>query len=95
MLERESVAAAYLRGLTRRVAGLRDDRWGVIARDFERLAPACRGAKVRVVGRESRNEREVFGLTDGLDPTGALLVRDAAGEVTVVRMADGVRAIED
>jgi len=95
MLERESVAAAYLRWLAREVASLRGDLWDVIARDFLRLAPACRGASVRVVGRDAGGEGEIRGVTDGLDPTGALLVRDAAGETMVVRMADAVRPIED
>jgi BirA family biotin operon repressor/biotin-[acetyl-CoA-carboxylase] ligase len=95
MLERESLAAAYLRRLARVGERLRRGGWNVIASDFERLAPACRGAKVHVLVREAGAAREVHGVTHGIDPAGALLVRDAAGETTVVRMADAVKPRED
>jgi len=95
MLERETLAVAYLRGLTRVDECLRDDRWDVIAGDFERLAPACRAARVKVLVRKAGSEHEVYGVTCGIDPEGALLVRDAAGRMIVVRMADAVRPDED
>lgn len=95
MVQREALAVAYLRRLDGVVADLRGDRWEAIEDAFERLAPACRGASVRVRAGETTGTHEILGVTDGLDPSGALLVRDSKGETTVVRMADAVRPAED
>lgn len=95
MQRRESLAAAYLRRLDDAVVSLRGSGWETIAREFERLSPGCRGARVRVRTEQRATEHEVRGVTHGLDPTGALVVLAATGEETLVRMADAVRPVED
>ena len=95
MVGRESLAVAFLRRLDGLAASLRSGNWPEIAREFERLSPACRGASVRVHAGATGQAQEVHGVTAGLDPTGALLVRDTRGKTTVVRMADAVRPAED
>jgi BirA family biotin operon repressor/biotin-[acetyl-CoA-carboxylase] ligase len=95
MVQRESLAMAFLCRLDGVVARLRAGRWDEIARDFERLSPACRGANVCVRAEDTAEAREFVGVTDGVDPSGALLVRDASGKRIVVRMADAVTPAED
>jgi BirA family biotin operon repressor/biotin-[acetyl-CoA-carboxylase] ligase len=95
MVGRESLAVALLRRLDGVVTDLRSGGWPDIAREFERLSPACRGMSVRVRAGANDQAQEVHGVTDGLDPTGALLVRGTRGGTTVVRMADAVMPAED
>lgn len=95
MHRRESLAATYLRRLDGAISSLRSGDWETIAREFERLSPGCRGARVKVRTEETAAEHEVHGITHGLDPSGALVVLGATGDKTLVRMADAVRPVED
>ncbi len=91
---REEVAARYLEefgGLTRR---LHAGDWPSVASAWEECAPGARMARVRVV--EEGTAATLFeGLTEGLGEDGALRVRNAAGEVRAVRMADALVPVED
>jgi BirA family biotin operon repressor/biotin-[acetyl-CoA-carboxylase] ligase len=95
ILEREAVATAYLWQLDSVTSELREGHWDDVAAEFERLAPACRGLQVRVRRGGPAGTREVRGVTAGLDPSGALLIREPHGETSVVRMADAVSPVEE
>ncbi len=89
--EREQLAADYLRGLARAARDLKAGSWRAVARRWERLAPGAFGQRVRVAaGREPGYE----GLTDGLDPLGALRIRREDGRVEVLRRAESVVSLE-
>ena len=56
------------------------------------MAPAAYDSRVRVAvrGRPGEPETSFDGITCGLDPTGALRVRRADGEVVGVRAVDAI-----
>jgi BirA family biotin operon repressor/biotin-[acetyl-CoA-carboxylase] ligase len=90
MLEREDLAAAFLHRLDAVARDLRRCAWAAVARRFERLSPGCRGDRVKVRATDGGSAREVIGVTDGIAPDGALVVRGDAGRLVLVRMADSV-----
>jgi BirA family biotin operon repressor/biotin-[acetyl-CoA-carboxylase] ligase len=92
ILEREPLAARLLVRLAEVCDGLRQGRWEEVAGEWERLAPAARGAAVRVLGGA---EGEAYrGVTRGLDSAGALRVERADGTIVAVRAAESVVPVE-
>ncbi len=90
-LSRLAVAAAYLRALAFWHARLVAGDTASVHRRWLALAPAARGRRVRVRGPAGTSWE---GITDGLDPAGALRVRQRSGEVLVVRQVDAVELRE-
>ena len=90
MLDREALAAEYLRELARVADDLRRGRFEPLAREWLELAPGSRGERVRVLTPAS-----VRGTTAGIDDSGALLVRLADGATIPVRMVDALEPDED
>lgn len=96
ILELEPVAAGLLRGLERIATRLKRGAWEAVAADWERLAPAARGRRVRVAqgSRPAGRARAFEGLTRGLGDDGALLVERSDGRVVPVRLAETVTVLE-
>ncbi len=92
-VEREGLAAAYLAELSGLASRLRSGDWGPIAERWGRLAPGSRDRAVRVLPA-SPGGAAVLGRTAGLDISGALRVRNAEGELQVVRGADSIVFLE-
>jgi BirA family biotin operon repressor/biotin-[acetyl-CoA-carboxylase] ligase len=88
ILEMESIAAGYLDRLADIGSRLEHGEWSDIAGRWERLAPGCRGRRIRLVNNGFE------GLTCGIDDEGGLVVRNDEGVTTVVRMADVVAPLE-
>jgi BirA family biotin operon repressor/biotin-[acetyl-CoA-carboxylase] ligase len=95
ILDRERLAAAYLRRLAWAWDRLRDDAWDEVAQRWESLACGAHGNRVRVLADEATGDRGAYeGVTMGLDTTGALLVRRSDGTIVAVRMAEAVVPLE-
>ena len=90
MLDREALAAEYLRELARVADELRRGRFEPLAREWLELAPGSRGERVRVL-----TPAPVRGITAGIDDSGALLVRLHDGATIPVRMVDALEPDED
>jgi len=90
MLDREQLAAAYLRELGRVVDRLRGGRWEDVARDWIELTPGARCRRVRV-----RGPHELEGTTAGIDEAGALLVRLDDGTIRAVQTVESVTPVEE
>jgi BirA family biotin operon repressor/biotin-[acetyl-CoA-carboxylase] ligase len=96
MLELETVAAALLNRLGRVAARLAGGEWDALSREWESLAPAARGCRVRVLpAGPGGTEKNVFeGTTRGLDGDGALRVERPDGRIVSVRSAESVAVVE-
>ena len=95
VVERESLAVAYLRRLQRVVTALERGRWNEVASRWEALAPRAHGTRVRVRRRNNDGARiQVEGVTAGLDSWGALQVRATDGRLTRVHVAESVTVQE-
>lgn len=91
--DRETVAAEVLSRLGSVGSALDQDRWREVADRWLRLAPASRGARVRV--RPAPGGAAGFaGTTRGIDRTGALLVERIDGTMVAVRDGDSIEAME-
>jgi BirA family biotin operon repressor/biotin-[acetyl-CoA-carboxylase] ligase len=90
MLERERLAAEYLRELGRVAGRLRGGRWSEVARAWLELAPGARDRRVRVL-----SPTPLAGTTAGIDEGGALLVELEDGTTRAVRMVDAVVPAEE
>jgi len=86
--DRERLLVAYLRELALVARHLERGDWRAIADRWEAMAPGARGRGVRVKGSAGTADYE--GITAGLDPMGALLVRRANGVEESVRTAESV-----
>jgi BirA family biotin operon repressor/biotin-[acetyl-CoA-carboxylase] ligase len=95
MLELEPVAAGLLARLGEAAARLAQGEWDGVVGDWERLAPAARGCRVKVLGGPGEGaEREAFeGITRGLDADGALRVERRDGRIVPVRLAESVAVV--
>lgn len=91
--ERERLAADYLRALAHAARELQDGSWHDVARRWERLAPGAFGQRVRVAASPGRAP-SYEGLTDGLDPVGALRILREDGRVVSLRLAESVIPLE-
>jgi len=90
-VEREALAAAYLRHLHEAAQRLAAGEWDEIAERWMRLAPGAEGRRVCVVsvsvdGEESR----VRGITRGIDSQGSLRVLRSGGDVIRVHTGESV-----
>lgn len=95
MLELEPVAAGLLTRLGRVAARLARGEWDGVVEEWEGLAPAARGCRVRVsTGPGEGAAREAFeGITRGLDVDGALRVERRDGRIVPVRLAESVAVV--
>lgn len=90
-LDREDLAAAYLRRLGDVAARLERGEWGSVAADWSERAPASAGRKVVVATSDGGATTRISGTTAGLDAHGALLVERTDGAGTIrVRLSDAV-----
>jgi BirA family biotin operon repressor/biotin-[acetyl-CoA-carboxylase] ligase len=76
MFDRATVAATVLEALARAIAQIRGDDWRELAGRFLRYAPDATNRRVRLA-------TGAYGLTDGLDDSGALRVATDDGLVLV------------
>jgi len=95
MVERETLAAAYLLELGAMAHRLRSGGWEDVARRWEELAPGCRGRRVRVTSGNDDEPGARRGVTAGIDGDGALIVRGEDGRSFAVRTADAVMPVEE
>lgn len=91
-VERESLAAAYLRRLGALSAELERGSWESVLASWLPLAPNAAGRRVRVVPGEGGDA--FTGTTRGLDASGALRVERDDGPIETVRVADAVLDLE-
>ena len=90
---RERLAAEYLRALGAAARELQEGSWRSVARRWEALAPGAFGQRVRIAPTAGRF-RGYEGLTDGLDPVGALRILREDGRVESLRRAESVVPLE-
>jgi len=90
ILEREILAAGYLRRLAELGRALAGGGWDAVARRWLRLAPGARGARVRI-GEPGGSGPT--GTTDGIAEDGALVVRVDGGGTKLVRLAGSVEPL--
>ena len=88
MLGREPLVCAYLERLERVVRQASCDDWDELLARWLALSPSSCGGMVRVRGR--RDGENYDGRTEGIDSTGALLVRRADGTLASVSLPDSV-----
>lgn len=90
-VERESLAAAYVRSLGRVAGRLTSGAWTEVAAEWTRLAPAASGRMVVVLPEPGGTRARLRGTTAGIDDRGALLVtREDGGGTVRVRLAESV-----
>jgi len=88
-VDRDGLTLSYLQALGEASVCVLSGTPEELVREWESLAPAARGANVRVIP-DSPLERAVTGETCGLDPGGALRVRLGDGRMTVAGPLDSV-----
>lgn len=96
MLELEPLAAGLLGRLGEVAGRLTGGDWDGLVADWERVAPAARGCRVRVAPGPSgvAGQPAFEGLTRGLDADGALRVERSDGRIVPVRLAETVTVVE-
>ncbi len=93
-VDRELLAALYLRGLGRMSRALSRGDWQQVADAWASLAPDAHGRRVRVTPGVPVGARAFEGTTRGLDRMGGLLVERLAGTVVSVHLGESVVALE-
>lgn len=88
-VEREWLAAGFLRRLGELAAELDAGRFAAIGARYVELAPGTRDRAVEVRTEPEAGAWE--GITRGIDDCGSLRVEDPAGRIRLVRLADAVR----
>ena len=90
-LERERLAALYLRRLGRLGVRLAEGDWAAVAEEWARLAPGACGMPVCV---RSGDQSTWEGVTRGLDPIGALIVERPDGSRIALHLGESVVPLE-
>lgn len=90
----ERAAAEWLRRFGPLHRMLAAAQWDPVADAWLALAPAARGARVRFAAPGAAGSDLERGVTDGLDPSGALRIRRDDGSFSLVRDAESVVAWE-
>lgn len=95
-VEREPLAAEYLRRLGDVSRRLERGEWSSVVADWSRLAPGANGRRVTVRSEAAGGARHDRGTTVGLDDDGALRVKLADGTgILRVRMSDSILPAEE
>ncbi len=92
-VEREELAASFLRHLGALARSLLSGDWDGVLRAWLPLAPGASGTRVRVTPARSGGA-PLDGTTRGLDSSGALRVERADGTIVVVHLAESVTYLE-
>ena len=91
-VDRERLLALYLAALQEGAQRLRNGDWGAVRARWSALAWAARGGRVRVL--PGRGVPPFEALTEGIDVTGALRVRDDGGALHTLSLGESLLHLE-